>query len=165
MLLPSAMLVAKVLLLLLLANGTPVIIKKLLGPRLAFPLDGGKKYIDGRPIFGNSKTVRGFIFSITVTAIGATLIGYSILTGVLFSVVSLSGDLCSSFIKRRLGLPPGSRALGLDQLPESIFPVLFCWKIFGLDIPTAVTIVVIFFVGELILSRFLFRLNIRDHPY
>ncbi|MDH5370646.1 MAG: CDP-archaeol synthase, partial [Gammaproteobacteria bacterium] len=81
------------------------------------------------------------------------------------AVASLTGDLISSFIKRRMDLPPSSRALGLDQLPESIFPLLFCWTTLGLDIATAVTIVVVFFIGEVILSRILFRLHIRDHPY
>lgn len=159
------MLVIKILFLLLLANGTPVIAKKILGPRLAYPLDGDKKFVDGRPLLGASKTVRGIILSIFVTSVGAVLIGYSIQTGVLFVTVSMAGDLVSSFIKRRLDLPPSSRALGLDQFPESILPLLFCWQTFGLDIPTAAAIVVIFFFGELILSRVLFRLHVRDRPY
>ena len=159
------MLTIKILFLLLLANGTPIIAKKLLGSRLAYPLDGGKKYFDGRPWFGASKTIRGIISSIFITSIGAVLIGYSMQTGALFAAVSLTGDLASSFIKRRLDLPPSSRALGLDQLPESIFPLLFCWSTLGLDILTAVTVVVVFFIGEIILSHVLFRLHIRDHPY
>ena len=165
MLFPSSMLAIKILFLLLLANGTPIIVKKLLGSRFAYPLDGGKKYFDGRPWFGASKTIRGIISSIFITSVGAVLIGYSIQTGILFASVSLAGDLASSFIKRRLDLPPSSRALGLDQLPESIFPLLFCWSTLGLDIPTAVTVVVVFFIAEIILSQVLFRLHIRDHPY
>lgn len=159
------MLVIKILFLLLLANGTPVVAKKLLGSRLAYPLDGGKKYVDGRHWFGASKTIRGIILSVFATSIGAVLIGYSMQTGALFATASIVGDLSSSFIKRRLGLPPSSMALGLDQLPESILPLLFCWQALGLDMPTAATVVVIFFVGELILSRVLFRLHLRDRPY
>ena len=159
------MLIIKILFLLLLANGTPVIAKRLLGSRLAWPLDGGKCFIDGRALFGKSKTIRGVISSILVTSIGAALIGYTIQIGILFSVVSLSGDLVSSFIKRRLNLPPSSRALGLDQLPESILPLLFCWQALELDIPTAVIVVFFFFCGELLLSRVLYGLHIRDHPY
>jgi CDP-2,3-bis-(O-geranylgeranyl)-sn-glycerol synthase len=147
------------------ANGTPVAVKKMLATRLAYPLDGGKNFIDGRPLFGASKTIRGIISSIFVTTIVAVLIGYSVVTGVLFSVASLSGDLVSSFIKRRLGLSPGSRALGLDQVPEATLPLLFCWQPLGMDIVTAVIVIVLFFVGELILSRLFFRLHLRDHPY
>ena len=161
----SAMLIIKALFLLLLANGTPVIAKKLLGARLAYPLDGGKLFFDGRPIFGRSKTLRGIIASLIVTGIGAWLIGYSLQLGLIFAAASISGDLASSFIKRRLGLAPSSRALGLDQLPESILPLLFCWQALSLEISTAVIIVGLFFAGELVLSRLLFRLNIRDRPY
>ena len=159
------MLTLKILFLLFLANGTPVIGKKILGSRLAYSLDGGKKFFDGRALFGNSKTIRGIISSVLVTSGGAVLIGYSIQTGALFSIASLSGDLISSFIKRRLDLPPSSRALGVDQLPESILPLLFCWQALNLDMPTAVAVVVIFFIGEIILSRVLYRLKVREHPY
>ena len=165
MLIPGSVLIIKVLFLLLLANGAPVIAKKLLGSRLAYPLDGGKNFMDGRALFGNSKTIRGIISSVLATSVGAVLIGYSMTTGALFATASLSGDLVSSFIKRRLNIPPSSRALGLDQLPESILPLLFCWQALDLDMPTAMTIVLIFFWGELVLSLILFRLNIRDHPY
>lgn len=161
----NAVLVIKILFLLLLANGTPVIAKKLLGSRLAYPLDAGKKYFDGRPLFGDSKTYRGIVSSVLVTSGGAALIGYSIQTGILFAIASLAGDLVSSFIKRRLGRQPSSRALGLDQLPESIFPLLFFWQTLGLNMAIAATVVIIFFAGEIILSRILFRLNIREHPY
>jgi len=160
-----AVLITKILFLLLLANGTPVIVKKLLGSRWVYPLDGGKNFIDGRPWFGKSKTIRGIISSVLLTSVGAVLIGYSIITGALFAAASLSGDLVSSFIKRRLNLPPSSRALGLDQLPEATLPLLICWRSLELDIQTATAVVVIFFCGEIVLSRLLFELHIRDHPY
>lgn len=161
----NTMLVIKILFLLFLANGTPVIAKKLLGSKLAQPLDFGKKYFDGRRLFGDSKTFRGIISSVLVTSGGAALIGYSIQTGALFALASLAGDLVSSFIKRRLGLLPSSKKLGLDQLPESIFPLLFFWQTLDLNISIAATVLIVFFAGEIILSRILFRLNIREHPY
>lgn len=165
MLLTDALLVLKILVLLLLANGTPVIAKKLLGHRLAYPLDAGKPFIDGRPVFGASKTLRGIISSILATSVGSVVIGYSIQTGVMFAAASMLGDLTSSFIKRRMGLAPSSRAPGIDQLPESLFPLLYCWHMLDLDIPRALSVVCIFFIGEIALSRILFRLHIRDQPY
>jgi hypothetical protein len=36
------------------------------------------------------------------------------------------GAPLSSFIKRRLALVPSSQAIGLDQIPESLFPLLAC---------------------------------------
>ena len=58
-----------------LANGTPVIAKKILGTILARPLDGGMNLADGQPLFGDSKTIRGVVLSIIVTTLGAPLIG------------------------------------------------------------------------------------------
>jgi CDP-2,3-bis-(O-geranylgeranyl)-sn-glycerol synthase len=157
--------IIKILFLLLLANGTPVVAKRLFGSRLAYPLDGGRNFVDGRALFGKSKTIRGIVSSLLVTSAGALSIGYSLQTGLLFATASLSGDLVSSFIKRRLKFPPSSRALALDQLPESILPLLVCWQALELDIPTAAAVVVFFFCGELVFSRVLYKLHIRDHPY
>jgi CDP-2,3-bis-(O-geranylgeranyl)-sn-glycerol synthase len=36
--------------LLTLANGTPVVAKRVFGDRLAWPLDGNCNFIDGRPL-------------------------------------------------------------------------------------------------------------------
>jgi CDP-2,3-bis-(O-geranylgeranyl)-sn-glycerol synthase len=77
----------------------------------------------------------------------------------------MAGDLFSSFLKRRMNLPVGSRAIGLDQLPESLFPLLACRSALPLTALDIVAAVVIFFVGELLLSRLLYHLHLRDHPY
>ena len=159
------MLVLKILFLLLLANGTPVVAKRVLAKRMAYPLDGGKLFFDGRPWFGSSKTIRGIVLSIVFTSFGAVIIGYSLMTGAIFASASLVGDLVSSFIKRRIGLPSSSKAVGLDQIPESLLPILVCWQALELDLVTAAVVMVIFLFGELLLSRILFRLHIRDRPY
>ena len=77
----------------------------------------------------------------------------------------MAGDLLSSFIKRRLGWPPSSMALGLDQVPESLFPTLLIMHPLGLEVVDLIALVIAFFVGELGLSRLLFKLRIRDEPY
>jgi hypothetical protein len=79
--------------------------------------------------------------------------------------VAMAGDLFSSFVKRRLGLPPSSMALGLDQIPESLFPLLACRLLLPLTWLDIGVAVVLFFVGELVLSRILFKLHVRDRPY
>jgi hypothetical protein len=77
----------------------------------------------------------------------------------------MAGDLLSSFLKRRLGLAPSSRATGLDQIPESLFPLLACRSALALTAMDIATGCVIFFVGELLLSHLFFRLGLRDRPY
>ena len=75
------------------------------------------------------------------------------------------GDLISSFSKRRLGLPASAMALGLDQIPESLLPLIALWPILALSLADAVVILAAFFAGELLLSRLLYRLHVRDRPY
>ena len=77
----------------------------------------------------------------------------------------MAGDLLSSFAKRRLGRPSSSQALGLDQVPESLLPLLACRVPLGLGWLDVAVLVGVFLVGELLVSRLLYRLHIRDRPY
>ncbi len=157
--------VLQLLILLMLANGSPVIARRLFGDLFAQPLDGNIKLFDGQPIFGASKTVRGILVAIFVTSTLAPLIGLSPTIGLMVATTAMAGDLLSSFLKRRLGLPPSSRAVGLDQIPESLFPLLACRQAISLTALDIAFGTAIFFVGELALSRLLFRLHVRDRPY
>ena len=154
-----------VLLLLLAANGAPVVGKRLLGEHLAGAIDGGRKFIDGRAIFGTSKTWRGLALSLATTVFVAELLGYSWLFGLAFASLSMAGDLISSFIKRRLDIPPSGRFLGLDQIPEAALPLLVCQQPLGLDLLDVTLLTAVFCAGSLALSRVMFRLGIRDQPY
>jgi hypothetical protein len=77
---------------------------------------------------------------------------------------SYGGDLFSGFLKHHLNLLPSSQALGLDQVPESLFALLACRYSLSL---TAIDIVVGigFLVGELVFSRRLYKAHLRDGPY
>jgi len=68
-------------------------------------------------------------------------------------------------MKRRLGLRPSARATGLDQIPEALLPTLVSKGTFGLSWPEVLVLTLIFFAGEIILSRILYRLHIRTRPY
>ena len=155
----------QLLFMLMLANGTPVIAKKLLGSRFSYPLDGGIAFFDGRPLLGSSKTIRGIVLAVLATAAGASLVGLDWTIGVLVGATSMAGDLCSSFLKRRMNMAPHSMALGLDQIPESLFPLLACQSLLGLTALDIAAGVAAFFIGELLLSRLLFWLHVRDRPY
>ncbi len=159
------LLLAQLLFLLTVANGAPVITKKILGHRFAWPLDGGAKFFDGRRVFGVSKTIRGVVLAIVATAIGAPIIGLPWKIGALVGIFAMIGDLCSSFLKRRLNRPPHSRAVGIDQIPESLFPLLACADTLALTAPDIAAGVVVFFVGEILLSRLLYKVHLRDRPY
>jgi CDP-diglyceride synthetase len=158
-------LILQLLMLLALANGAPLIAKKILGNAFAYPLDNGVTLADGQPLFGRSKTVRGIVLSIATTTLAAPWAGLSPAAGLLLSSVAMMGDLFSSFIKRRMKLAPGSMALGLDQVPESFLPAIAARSILPISALDAVIVSGFFFAGELAVSRALFALNIRDRPY
>lgn len=155
----------KLLILLAVANGVPVIAKRIFGNRLSCALDGGARFIDGRPLFGASKTWRGLLLSIVVTTAVPPLLDLDFASGLLVGTGAMTGDLLSSFTKRRLGIEPSGRATGLDQIPESFLPALMCWRHLSLSVADVVVLVAVFFVGEICLSRLLFRMHLRDRPY
>jgi len=158
-------LIFQMLMLLAVANGVPVAAKLILGDRFAYPLDGGTVLADGQPLFGRSKTVRGVVLGVLASIVASLLLGLDWTVGALVGGVALASDLLSSFIKRRLGLAPSSMALGLDQIPESLFPLLAARLLLPLSALDILAAVLLFFVGELLLSRILFRFHLRDRPY
>ncbi len=94
-------------------------------------IDGGRRFADGKPVFGASKTVRGFAAGVAFGALAGVAIAlaaggnyFSCLgtAGKIFLAAALSlgamlGDLAGSFAKRRFAMRPGAPSLFLDQLP------------------------------------------------
>ncbi len=158
-------LILQLLALLAVANGTPVLAKDILGDRFAIPIDGGAKFVDARPILGSSKTVRGIFLSILMTSAFGPVVGLDWKIGALVAIAAMAGDLFSSFLKRRMNLSAGGKATGLDQIPESLFPLLACRSTLKLTALDIVAGIAIFFVGELLLSRLLYHFHLRDRPY
>ena len=157
--------IVQLLILLNLANGSPIVAKRIIGNRLSVPLDCNANFLDGRAVFGASKTLRGLVVAILTTGLGALLIGLNLKTGLVVGVFAMIGDLLASFTKRRLDMPPSSKAIGLDQIPESLLPLIAASFVLPL---TAIDIVVcagIFLVGGLALSPLFYRLGLRDRPY
>ena len=157
--------IAQMLVLLLVANGTPVIATRLWGHLLSFPVDCGLSYFDGRRLLGPSKTIRGVVLSIIATSGCAPIVGLEWNIGAVVGSAAMAGDLFSSFVKRRMHLPASSRATGLDQIPESLFPLLSCRSLLAITPADIVVGTVLFFIGELVLSRLLYKIRVRRQPY
>lgn len=155
----------QLLVLLGVANGAPVVAKKLLDGIAAWPLDGGARFLDGRPLFGRSKTVRGIVVSLLATTTAAPLLGLRPTIGAIVGATAMAGDLCSSFAKRRLDRAPSSRATGLDQIPEALLPLIACRAALSLTTADILLGVAVFFAGEVVLSQLFYRLGLRDRPY
>jgi CDP-2,3-bis-(O-geranylgeranyl)-sn-glycerol synthase len=155
----------KLLLMIGVANGTPVIAKRIFDGIFSAPLDFNRNFLDGRPLLGPSKTFRGLVSALVITVLCAPLLDLAWQDGFWIGTASMAGDLFSSFLKRRLGMPSSSMALGLDQIPESLFPALVGMYLFELSWSEVAIIVSAFFVLELVLSVILYKLKIRHEPY
>ncbi len=100
----------------LIANGSATLINK------GHPIDAGRRFLDGRRVLGDGKTVEGFLLG-TLYSISVALTLANVLTeplvayyGITAGLGALIGDILGSFIKRRLGLERGAHAPLLDQL-------------------------------------------------
>lgn len=147
------------------ANGSPVVVARLFRDRGNWPVDGGRFGPDGRRLLGASKTWRGLISGSLGCILFAVWTGFDWLFGALFGLLSLFGDLASSFIKRRMGLASSARALGLDQLPESLLPMLLAWYWLAIPLGQAIAIGILFALANVVFSPLLYRLGIRRQPH
>jgi CDP-2,3-bis-(O-geranylgeranyl)-sn-glycerol synthase len=155
----------RLLLLLGVANTAPIVLKWLLGARASAPLDGGLRFFDGRPLLGPAKTVRGAVAAVAATALVAPLLGLPLGLGALIGAMSMAGDALSSFVKRRLGVPSSARAMGIDQIPEALLPLLAVQHALQLPLLQIAGITIAFFLLEIPLARLAYRAGLRDQPY
>jgi CDP-2,3-bis-(O-geranylgeranyl)-sn-glycerol synthase len=107
------------------ANGSAM----LLGGKM--PLDLGRKWRDGMPVFGAGKTFRGSFMGVFVGTGSAAVVylfypaadalyGNYLFLAFLLSLGAIIGDITASFFKRRNGIKRGNEVLFLDQLDFAI---------------------------------------------
>lgn len=107
--------------------------------RLEIPIDGNKKFIDGKRIFGDNKTCKGLIGYIVLNILTACIWGlicsaskieqynflyinhdntftYNIVLGILLGLAYAICELPNSFIKRRLNILPGKTTKGAKKI-------------------------------------------------
>lgn len=160
-----SILTLQLLLLILVANGAPIIGRNIFQKTFNQPIDAGRILSDGNPVFGSSKTWRGVCASLLMTVIVAYLLDLGIATGLLVSTAAMTGDLLASFIKRRLGLVESSMAILLDQVPESLFPAILLMQVKAIHLLDVTYMVIAFIILELVMSWLLFKIGVRRRPY
>jgi hypothetical protein len=151
--------------LIVVANGMPIIGRMLLPCWLSSPVDSHLSWQDGTQVFGSSKTRRGFVLGTCSATVAAVLLGLSWTIGFAIGFTSMCGDLFSSFLKRRLGMAPSSRATFLDQIPESLFPSLLCRWMLQLTWADVAFLTLSFTAIDMILSKPLHWFRLRRKPY
>lgn len=115
-------------------NFLPFVMHVLLGDRAAAPLDGGRRWRDGRDLLGPNKTWRGVLLGVLAGAVAGPLIGVSWEIGALAGLLAMVGDLLTSFVKRRLDRESGAAMIGLDQGLETLLPALVLAPAMGLGV-------------------------------
>lgn len=159
------MLEFKLLLLLFVANSAPVIARNVLRERWNTAIDGGFTLRDGHFFLGPSKTWRGLVAALVLTGIAAAILSLPITIGLLIASFAMLGDLLSSFIKRRTGKAPSDQAIFLDQIPESLLPLIAARSLLGYSWASVVVVTMLFVLIALTVSPLLFKLGIRKRPY
>ncbi len=148
------------------ANAAPVFIRR------GKPIDGGKKFIDGKRILGDGKTYEGFIvglyFGLIVIAFYIILAENTsyIYWGVPSVLGALLGDMLGSFIKRRLSIPRGGKAFLLDQL-DFFFGATLGLIVGGVFVSLHIVLCGLFIILVLHIAtnRIAYMLGLKDVPW
>lgn len=140
------------LVLIIVANGAPFAAKFLLRSRFDQAIDFNAIWTDGQPLLGRSKTIRGLVLSLVITAALAPVVGLPWIAGPLIAGSAMAGDLLTSFLKRRLAIASSSSAPVIDELAECLFPAIVCALQLGLTLIDLLVIVAVFTLGDIILT-------------
>ena len=144
----------RALVILIAANGTPVLLARVLGDRYGAPIDRNRVLPDGHPLFGPHKTWRGAIGGTLAAGLTGAVLSTGFTLGALFGAIALVGDLMSSFVKRRFGCASGRALPGLDQLPEALLPMLCLQTFLQLDPPAVIGTATLFCLLDILTARF-----------
>jgi len=151
------------------ANGAPVIFG---GGK---PIDFGKLFLDGKPLFGSHKTIRGFILGLAI----GTLVGWAqealapnvglpkgnALLGFILSLGAMIGDLLGSFLKRRLDLKPGAPLPISDQMDFVLVALLFGALVEPPTFTAALIILVLTGPIHLLVNIAAYLLRLKETPW
>jgi uncharacterized protein len=158
----------KILTLLWAINLAPPLVAFFFEDKWDAPLDLGYHLPDGNLLFGSHKTFRGFGAGLGTGLLAGVLFGMPWWLGLGTGLLSMAGDLISSFIKRRLGISSGDIVPVLDQGFEGLFPFFLLAPTFLLSAGEILLLIVIFslgaFIGSLFLNRVLLAAPFANYP-
>lgn len=153
------------------ANGTPVLAGG--GKKIDF----GHNFRDGKRIFGDNKTYRGFFFGwgvgILVGLIEGFALGFDVVPVAFILLVPLGallGDLFAAFLKRRLDIAPGGMLPVVDQLDFVVGALVFATLLslaglYALTWQIAVTVLIITPPIHLLTNYGAYKLKLKKHPW
>lgn len=144
------------------ANAVPNFLPYLkMGKVLDSPVDMGRSF-KGKRIFGDNKTVKGFVFGtifailtclmqfalykngywLSITVVNYTFIGAFVI-GFLLGFGALVGDSVKSFVKRRIDIEPGRSFPVFDQIDFVIGSLVFVLMAVALPLDVLLTALIV----------------------
>jgi len=160
------------------ANNAPVFAKIILGDKFDQRIDFSRTY-KGKPLFGKTKTFRGFISGILVAIIivyiqrllfiydpikSVSIIDYSNINIFIFGFLqgfgALAGDLIKSFIKRRMHFKSGESWKPWDQIDFILGGLLFSFIIYFPPIDIIVSTFIVIPILKVIIDHVGFYLGL-----
>jgi CDP-2,3-bis-(O-geranylgeranyl)-sn-glycerol synthase len=167
------------------ANSSPVFANKVpLLKNLGMPIDMGKTY-RGKRIFGDHKTVRGFLVGILSGLLVASIqmflysnsswivdisgsIDYGqpivLLMGALLGLGALTGDAIKSFFKRQTGVESGKSWFPFDQIDYIIGGLVFSVPFVNLKPSEYFAIFIVWFLIHPIATFIGWLIGLKDSP-
>lgn len=156
-----------------LANSAPVLFGG------GAPVDFGALWLDGRRVFGKSKTLTGLVSGIAAgSACGLVLAGIfpslflpqfsfqeKVFVAFLLACGTMAGDLAGSFIKRRLNLAPGEPFFITDQLLFLVFALAFASVVFLPPVSDIILLFLVTFFLHISFNIIAHRLNLKRVPW
>ena len=147
------------------------------------PVDFNKKLF-GQPIFGENKTIRGFlagtVASIVIVIIQKLLFQFSFIKsislinydqqnffilGFLFGFGALFGDLVKSFLKRRFRIAPSKSVKIIDQLDYVVGSLFFVSIIYIPPISIIILALVMSIVLTIIINHLAYYAKLRNERW
>jgi CDP-2,3-bis-(O-geranylgeranyl)-sn-glycerol synthase len=145
------------------ANATPVLAGG--GTKMDF----GKNFFDGKRVFGNNKTFRGFFVGLSIgTAIGlmeVLVFKFPILFAFLIPLGALLGDLTGAFLKRRIGIAPGGLLPVVDQVDFVVGAIVFSLPLAIVSWELAVTVLLITPPIHLFTNFLAYKMKLKRNPW
>jgi CDP-2,3-bis-(O-geranylgeranyl)-sn-glycerol synthase len=145
------------------ANATPVLAGG--GTKMDF----GKNFFDGKRVFGNNKTFRGFFVGLSIgTAIGlmeVLVFKFLILFAFLIPLGALLGDLTGAFLKRRIGIAPGGLLPVVDQVDFVVGAIVFSLPLAIVSWELAVTVLLITPPIHLFTNFLAYKMKLKRNPW
>jgi len=140
-------------------------------------IDFGKRFFDGREIFGNGKTFKGAVGGLLAGLIAAAAIAYAfpdsstyfnvnyLYYGALLSAGAIIGDVVASFFKRRLGLHQGHPWFPFDQLDFVVGGIVVGAMLYIPDLLTLIFVMTFTILAHRIANWIAYKTKVKGVPW